>query len=131
MKHYIQFFLWVYRSKYKSIKNVFQFSLQIHEAVKHNYCFSTIQSTRIAVIMYLLAKGTTEREEKWETNIFFKDISKRWQEITVFSFSNSEPWLEWKWERWALELEVLLSMQDTFWQYPLALWVLTDMFWMR
>jgi len=60
----------VYGREYESIKNVFQLPLQIHEAVKHHYRFSTTQSTRIAVIMYLLGKGTTKREGKWETHFF-------------------------------------------------------------
>lgn len=45
-------------------KKIYQFPSQIHEAVKHIHCFSTTQSTRIAVITNLLGRGTTKREGK-------------------------------------------------------------------
>lgn len=62
LNHYkIEFF---HECMEESIKKIFQFPLQIHEAVKHIDCFSTIQSTRIAVITNLLGEGTAKREGK-------------------------------------------------------------------
>lgn len=67
LNYYNQFF---HECMGYSIKNIFQYPLQLHEVVKHIYCFNTIQTINTAVITYLLGRGTTKREGKCETNLF-------------------------------------------------------------
>lgn len=67
LNYYNQFF---HECTGYSTKNIFQYPLQLHKAVKHIYCFNTIQTINTAVITYLMGRSTTKREGKCETNFF-------------------------------------------------------------